>query len=394
MSQSQQRYQRQMLLDGFGPEAQERLSDSTALIVGCGALGSVIADLLGRAGVGHLVLVDRDFVELSNLQRQVLYDEQDAAQNTPKALAAKRKLGRINSQIHVSAIVDDLNHHNIESILLTPNGVEKPCDVIIDGTDNFQTRLLLNDAAVRWARPYVYGGAVGTTGTCMTILPPTPAGDAPWEKENDPGDGNAAEAGGSGGMGSATPCLRCLCHQAPAPGSEPTCDTAGVLGSIAALVASFQATEAIKILIGQWKRIRRQLLHVDVWQNTMRTIDVSASSATDAQAGESDNSCPCCQQRKFEYLNGDLAVGTTTLCGRNAVQVRPGQINGQIDFQQICQRLIPFGQAVVNPHTLRASINDGGHQYQLTLFQNGRAIIKGTNDPVAARSFYAKYIGA
>jgi len=364
MSDSLQRYRRQMLLEDIGVQEQQKLAASTALIVGCGALGTVIADLLARAGVGHLVIIDRDFVELSNLQRQTLFDEKDAAEHTPKAEAARRRLQSINSQSRVTAIVDDLNHTNIEATVLDPDGSRKQCDVIVDGVDNFETRFLINDAAVNWTIPYIYGGAVGTVGMCMSILPPGHDGQAPWEQP--------------------TACLRCLCASTPQPGTEPTCDTVGVLGPMAATVAAIEAAEAIKVLTGQWKRVRRQLLHIDLWQNTIRNININQPDNADP--------CSCCRQRQFDYLNGQRVSGASSLCGRNAVQVRP--TNGvQIDFEQMALRLAPFGQITVHPYTLRGVIRDDNREYELTLFRNGRAIIKGTDDPALARGIYARYIG-
>ncbi len=363
MSQGLDRYHRQMLLPGFGEDGQARLGHAKALLVGCGALGSIIADSLCRAGVGCLVIADRDVVELTNLQRQVLFDERDAAEATPKAEAARRKLSAINSQVRVDAVVDDVNHTNIERLA-------DGCGVIVDGTDNFETRYLINDVAVKHGVPYVYGGAVGTVGMCYTILPHTPGGDAPWER-----------------IGRATPDLRDLFDQPPPPGSTPTCDTAGVLGPAVGVVAHLQAAEAIKVLLGAFEAVNPKMVHVDLWANTIRQFDVAAAYG----AGDG----VCSKQRRFDYLNGARGSGVTSLCGRNAVQItRPDRPAGPIDFDRIADRLRAHGDVRTSRFMLRANLTDGGEPYELTLFTDGRAIVKGTDEPATARSIYARYVGA
>lgn len=357
------RYHRQMLLPGFGAEGQERLRHSTALILGCGALGSVAADLLARAGVGHLVIVDRDFVELTNLQRQVLFDERDVASALPKAEAARRKLAKINSAVRVTAIVDDVNHTNVVELA---NGA----DVMVDGLDNFETRYLANDVAVRHAVPYVYGAAVGTSGMAFTVLAHT-GGDAAWERT---GSGNLA-----------TPCLRCLFDEPPPPGTSPTCDTVGVLSATVGLVANYQVAETLKILTRHFDRVSRTLLNVDLWANDLRQLSVADARDTAA--------CPCCVQRRFEYLDGAAGSSAVTLCGRNAVQLRHRREGGPVDLQSLATRLAAHGRVRVNQFLLRADIADGGVDYEITLFPNGRAIVKGTDQPGTARSVYAKYVG-
>ncbi|HEU4616731.1 MAG TPA: ThiF family adenylyltransferase, partial [Gammaproteobacteria bacterium] len=265
------RYHRQMLLPGFGEEGQRRLLGSTAVVLGCGALGTVVADLLARAGVGRLVIVDRDFIELTNLQRQVLFDEQDVADAIPKAEAAKRKLARINSQVEVAAVVDDLSHRNIERIAGS-------ADILVDGLDNFETRYLANDFAVKHGIPYVYGGAVGTSGAAFAMLPHTEHGEAPWERAP---DGNKA-----------TPCLRCLFPEAPPPGLSPTCETAGVIAPVVSMIANYEVAETLKVLTRNFDRISPVLFTVDVWANTFHQLKVeSAYEASD---------CPCCKQHRFE----------------------------------------------------------------------------------------------
>lgn len=376
------RYHRQMLLPGFGVEGQRCLLASKALIVGCGALGTVIANQLARAGVGHLVIIDRDFIEITNLQRQVLFDEQDVANAIPKAEAARRKLATINSQVRVTALIDDLNHTNIEAILLGKHAAEEsveavtPCDVVIDGVDNFETRFLVNDAAVKHGIPYVYGGAVGSVGMSYAILPHTPGGDAAWERQ-----------------GKATPCLRCIFEQVPPAGMNPTCDTAGVLGPAVEVVASMQAAEAIKLLSGNLHATNPRLTHIDLWQNRQQSLGVQKAY----DAGD----CVCCKRRRFEYLDGAMASTTTTMCGRNAVQIMPQQGAGdgnrlRLNLDELANQLRAHGQVTGSRFMLRAEIADPSQAespLELTVFTDGRAIVKGTKDASVARGVYAKYIG-
>ncbi len=358
------RYARQMLLPGFGPEGQRRLLESTVLVLGCGALGSVAADMLARAGVGHLRIVDRDFIELSNLQRQVLFDEQDVIDAIPKAEAARRRIARVNSQVEVTAIVDDINHGNIERFA---EGV----DLMVDGLDNFETRYLANDCAVRHGIPLLYGGAVGTAGMAYAILPHTVAGDTWWE--TCPGGSHA------------TPCLRCLFEQAPPPGESPTCETAGVIGPAVAMIANFQVAETLKILTGNLDQVSPTMLNIDLWDNTLLQLKVG-----DARASAD---CPCCKRHDFEYLDGKAGSSATSLCGRDAVQLRHRQQNGAIDFEELASRLAAYGPVTVNDFMLRANLADGDQRYELTLFPDGRAIVKGTGSPGVARSVFAKYVG-
>lgn len=358
------RYHRQMLLRGFGEEAQRALLGSTAAVLGCGALGSAVADALARAGVGRLVIVDRDFVEPTNLQRQVLFDERDAAESLPKAEAARRRIAAINSQVSVTAVVDDLNHTNIERLVAG-------ADLLVDGLDNFEARYLANDCAVKHGLPYVYGGAVGTSGMAMAILPHTPGGEAPWERL----------AGGS----RATPCFRCLFERAPPPGESPTCDTAGVLGPAVSVVAGFQAAEALKILSGRFEQVSPDLLSLDLWDN--RTMYLKPGRAWE------DGDCPCCKGRDFEHLDGRAGSSATALCGRDAVQLRHRQHREPPDLDEVARRLRAHGPVVANDFMIRAGVTDGGTAYEVTLFADGRAIVKGTADAAVARSVYAKYVG-
>jgi adenylyltransferase/sulfurtransferase len=362
-----------MLLAGIGPDGQARLGESHGLIVGCGALGCVIADALARAGIGALTIVDRDIVDITNLQRQILYDERDVAAGMPKAEAAKARLSHINSEVTVNAHADDFNHQNAERYA-------HDADIILDGLDNFETRYLLNDLAVSHGLPYIYGGAVSVSAVSMTVLPLSAArqGVTPrrvtWSYEQ------------------ATPCLRCVFPEAPPPGATPTCDTAGVLGPLVMMTAAHQAAQAIKILTGNIDAVDRSLLSIDAWDNQIRRFDVA--SARNPQ-------CPCCGQGRFEYLHGDAGQLTASLCGRDAVQISPpasARGNGAgIDLAQFAARLAPHGRFTHNRFLLRGELSgerDGhGHAIELTLFPNGRAIIKGVSGPEQARAVYAKYVG-
>jgi molybdopterin/thiamine biosynthesis adenylyltransferase len=338
------RYARQTRFAPLGDDGQRRLLASRVLVCGCGALGSVLANTLARAGVGKLRIVDRDFVETTNLQRQVLFDEDDVAANLPKAIAAANKLRRINSEIEIEPIVADVDHNNILGLL---DGV----DCIVDGTDNFETRFLINDAAVKLGIPWVYGGSIGAGGQTMTILP------------------------------GETPCLRCLIVEAPPPGTTETCDTAGILGSIVNVVASIQATEAIKILSGHREAVQRSLMVIDLWEN--RFLSMKAAGLRES------SDCLTCVRRQFEWLSGERGTHTAVLCGRNAVQLaQPGR--GGISLEALAQKLSGVGRLTRNSFLLRLEV-DG---YTLTIFPDGRAIIGGTDDIATARTVYAKYIGA
>ncbi len=338
------RYARQSLFEPFGEDGTRALTHARVTLIGCGALGSVTASTLVRAGVGQLRIVDRDFLELNNLQRQVLYDEQDLADNLPKAEAAARKLRRVNSSVEIEPIVADANASNVEELC-------RDADLLLDGTDNFETRFLLNDVSVRHRIPWVYGACVGTEGLVMPVLP------------------------------SETPCLRCVWEDAPPPGMSPTCDTAGVLGPVVNVVASLQAMEAMKILAGKLGAVSRRLTMIDVWTGQFRQIDMQ--SARDA------GDCPCCKQGRFEFLDGTKSSAAAVLCGRNAVQILPAT-PGKVDFKELSARLKSGARPTFNAFLLRF-VADG---LSVTVFRDGRAIVQGTNDAVAARSVYAKYVGS
>jgi len=368
------RYHRQMLLPQIGEEGQRRLREAHALVVGCGALGCVIVDALARAGVGTLTIIDRDLVDLTNLHRQILFDERDAEEGIPKAEAARARVARINREVTTHAHVDDFNHHNAESYI-------HGADLILDGLDNFATRYLLNDLAVKHGLPYIHGGAVGTTGTALTILP-HPArrtgqsrSAIRWTAEQ------------------ATPCLRCVFPEPPAPGFGPTCDTAGVLGPLVMMIASHQAAEAIKLLTGNIDAVDRSLLSIDAWSNRLRRVDVS---------GARDGArCPCCGEGRFEFLAGDDAEATGMLCGLKAIQIIPPRQPGTaapIDLAALARRLAAHGSFTRNRFLLRGTLaaerGENGEPIELTVFPGGRAIIRGTSRPETARSIYARYIGA
>ncbi len=343
MDPSLERYSRQIRFYGMMEAGQRRLLDARVTLCGCGALGTVLANALVRAGVGHLRLIDRDFIEMSNLQRQVLFDEHDVAESLPKAEAAARKLGAINSSVHVEPVVTDIDRTNILDLV-------QDADLILDGTDNFEIRYLINDVAVKLGKPWVYGGCIGSHGQTMTILP------------------------------GETPCLRCVFEAAPSPGEAGTCETAGVLGPIVNIIASYQATEALKILSGHREMVSRELLYFDVWENTQRKIKVAPL------LGKVD--CPCCQHRRFEWLEGDLGSHTTSLCGRNAVQVSH-RTAAKLNFEDLARHLEALGAVSYNRFLLKFNVE----AYEFTVFPDGRAIIKGTSDEDKARTLYAKYIG-
>lgn len=340
---SLERYSRQIRFPGMGEAGQRRLLESHVTLCGCGALGTVLANALVRAGVGHVRIVDRDFIETHNLQRQILFDEHDVAENLPKAEAAARKLAAINSSVHVEPVVTDIDRTNILELV-------EDADLILDGTDNFEIRYLINDVAVKLGKPWVYGGSIGSHGQTMTILP------------------------------GETPCLRCVFEAAPAPGEAATCETAGVLGPVVNIIASFQATEAFKILTGRKEQVNRELIYIDVWDNILRRIKIAPL------LGKVD--CPCCQRKRFEWLEGEQGTHTTSLCGRNAVQVAH-RTPSRLNFEEMAKHLETQGEVSYNRFLLK--FNADGHEF--TVFPDGRAIIKGTSDVDKARTLYAKYIG-
>ena len=338
------RYVRQTRFAPLGEEGQRRLLASRVLICGCGALGTVLANTLARAGVGSLRIVDRDFVETNNLQRQVLFDEQDVAAELPKAVAAANKLRQINSTIDIEPIVADVDHTNILKLCI---GV----DLILDGTDNFETRFLLNDVAAKLQIPWVYGGCLGCEGQTMTILP------------------------------GETPCLRCLMSEAPPPGTTPTCDTAGILAPIVNVIASLEAMEAIKILSGHREAINRTLTVIELWDNRLRQVRLDSLRET--------ADCPTCKRGEFPWLEGKRGSQSAVLCGRNAVQLTHARTE-RLSLEDLAQKLSGVGRVTRNPFLLRLAVDE----YILTVFPDGRAIIGGTDDIATARTLYAKYVGS
>ena len=336
-----EKYSRQMLFAGIGPEGQRRLLASRATVAGCGAIGAATANLLVRAGVGSVIIIDRDFVELSNLQRQTLFDESDARDALPKAVAAEQKLRSINSGVEVKGIVADLSPRNAEELL-------SGCDLILDGTDNFETRFLINDFAVKSGRPWIYAAGVASYGLTMTIQP------------------------------GITPCLACLLESGESSHSlEETCDTIGVLGPIVNLIASWQVAEALKILTGHPEALHGRLLSCDVWTGRMQSIRQARSPE-----------CPACAKHDYTYLRGE-AQPHITLCGRDSVQIH--ERSRALNLAELALRLRPVVKDVrQNDFLIRFRVAP----YEMTVFADGRAILKGTKDPAVARTLYARYLGA
>ena len=336
------RYARQTILKEIGREGQERLDRSSVAVVGLGALGSVSANLLARAGIGKILLIDRDFLEANNLQRQVLYDEKDLAENLPKAIAAKRNLELVNSEIDIQAEVTDINARTIDELL---GGI----DLIIDGTDNFETRFLINDYSLSKRIPWIYGGAIRMEGMSYVVLP---------------GEG---------------PCLRCLFGEAPGAEDVQTCDQVGILAPVAHMIASFQAIEAIKYLAGKKEAVERNLWKVDLWNREFKSVAVDKLRKSP---------CSGCKDKDFPYLSRKKGAQAVTLCGRNAVQIF-GEQQVILDLSKMAGKLSGEGEVVFNQHLLKWQKNP----FEITLFANGRAIIRGTEDIGQAKSIYAKYVG-
>ena len=343
-SDSQQRYSRQIRFSQLGVQGQQRIAAAKAVLIGCGALGTAIANTLVRSGLGSLTIVDRDFVEISNLQRQSLFDETDVAQNLPKSVAAVAKLKQINSQVNLTPIVADVDATNIQPLI-------GDTDMILDGSDNFEIRFLINDVAIKQGIPWVFGGCLGADGQTMTILP------------------------------GETPCLSCLMPQGPPPpGTSPTCDAQGILGTIIQVIAAIEANEAIKILSGNRHAINRNLTSISLWDNRFQQIDLS-------RLNQSKN-CVTCHQRQFQYLSGQRTSISEVLCGRNAVQLNfPGQ--SSIDLPALAQRLQSVGVVHFNPYLLKLQVDT----YVITVFSDGRGIVSGTDDPLIARKLFAQYLG-
>ncbi|MFM7164485.1 MAG: ThiF family adenylyltransferase [Planctomycetaceae bacterium] len=348
------RYHKQMLFSGIGQTGQQALRDSSVLLVGCGALGCVVADALTRAGVGRIRIVDRDFVELSNLQRQMLFDEQDVTEHLPKAIAAARRLRQINSDVIIDPVVADADCNSLPELA-------SEASLLLDGTDNFEIRYLLNDLSLETGKPWIFTGCTGSHGQVMPVLP------------------------------GRTACLRCLLPSPPPPGSVETCDTAGVLGPAVSVAAALQAALALKILAGHTAEITGQLSVIDVWTGAMRQVDTTAlkNAAT----------CPACCHGERLWLNGTHRAASTVLCGRNAVQITPPEPL-QKTLPELARQLQNSGQITLNKFLLRLQLQTPEKDsdlretgMELTIFPDGRAIIRGTSDPAVARSLYSRYIG-
>ncbi len=337
----QGRYSRQVLFDEIGSDGQRRIGTSRVLVVGVGALGSVSSEMIVRAGVASLRIVDRDYVDESNLQRQSLFDEDDWRAGLPKAIAAERKLSRINGDVNVEAHVSDVHAGNVRALF-------RDVDLVIDGTDNFETRYLLNDASIDTGVPWIYAACVGSYGMSFVVVP------------------------------GRTLCMRCFLENEPPPGTSPTCDTAGVIAPIVHAVAAFQVAEALKILSGREDALTGDVFSLDVWRGRVHRFRPSRPRVE----------CPACGRRELSYLVGDGASQAVTLCGRNAVQVRPSKTRA-LDLEEVAKRLRKLGSVRVNPFLLRVKLEE----CELVLFKDGRAIVHGTVDPAEARSLYARFVG-
>ncbi len=331
------RYSKQTLFPGIGEEGQKKLGSSNVAIIGCGALGTVIATSLVRAGVGKVKIIDRDFIEYHNLQRQVLFDEEDIKAQLPKAIAAERHLKRVNSSVEIEGVVADVNYTNIERLVAN-------ADLILDGLDNFETRLLINDVSLKHGIPWVYGGAIAASGMTMNIIP----GEAP--------------------------CFRCL-YGSIGRGIALTCDTAGVISPAPFIIASLQAAEAMKILVGA-KELNRDLIVIDAWKGKFSRLKVSRRA-----------DCPACQG-EYEFLEARFGTRTASLCGQNAVQVLNPEI-ASVSLEGLAARLSPLGEVSYNEFMLRFVVDS----HEMVVFPDGRAIVKNTDDEALARGLYAKYIG-
>jgi len=338
------RYDRQIRFGAIGEQGQRLLSQSRALVVGLGALGSTSAEMFARAGVGTLRLVDRDWLELSNLQRQSLYCEADVREQLPKAIAAARRLSEINSEVQYEPLVVDVTPGNIRQLV-------EEVDLIVDATDNFETRFLLNDVSLACSIPWVYGGCLGAEGQTMTIVP-----------------GESA-------------CLRCLMPEGPpAPSEMPTCDTAGIIAPIIHLISAIQVSEGLKLLSGNRAAVSQLLQCFSLWDQRHRQIDVSRLRES--------SGCPACHHRQYDWLSGDRGSQTAVLCGRNAVQIRPA-VAQKISLEEVARRWSSVGTVTRNRYFAKLTLPE----FLLTLFPDGRAIIEGTTDLVVAKRVYTQYVG-
>lgn len=333
------RYSRQILFPGIGQAGQAQLGKSCVVLIGCGALGTVIATILVRAGIGKIRIIDRDFIEYHNLQRQVIFDEDDIKNQLPKAIAAERHLKKVNSSIEIEGVVADVNYANIEQLVTG-------ADLILDGLDNRETRFLINDVSLKNKIPWVYGGAISSQGMLMSIIPGT------------------------------TPCLRCFMRDSSGDGLAMTCDTAGVIAPAPVITASLQCVEAMKILVGK-ETINPGITFFDIWDGSFKRLNV-----------ERREDCPSCHG-KYEFLEKQSGTVTTTLCGQNAVQVLNPHIK-KLSFEELAARLSPLGKVKYNDFMFNFVVDSK----DIVIFPDGRAIVKNTHDESLARGLYAKYIGA
>jgi len=333
------RYQKHILLPQVGHEGQARLKKSSVVVIGCGGLGCTLAIYIVRSGVGRVVLVDRDCVELDNLHRQILFVEEDVVKGRPKAVAAAEHLREANSEVEIVSLVEDVSVDNVEEII-------REGDLVLDGTDNFETRYLVNDACLKHRLPWVYAGVVATTGMVMSIIP------------------------------GKTPCFRCFLPQPPAPGDVPTCESVGVWGPAVGVIASFQVSEGLKILLEREEDILPGLVTFDVWSGEWETFSV-----------EKNPDCPACGGGDYEYLKKGI-LRLTTLCGQKAVQVSPNQ-KASLDLGSLAERLQGQGRVTFNDYVVRLQVPP----YEFYVFKDGRAIVKGTSEEKIARQLLAKYIG-
>jgi len=335
------RYSRQELFAPIGPEGQARLRRAGVAVVGCGALGSALAEMMARAGVGSLVVIDRDTVEESNLQRQSLFDEEDAARGLPKAAAAETRLKEINSEVAVRGVVADFAADNAAELVGS-------ADLVLDGTDNFETRFLLNDVCVKGGIPWVYGACVGSYGLALLVRPRL------------------------------SPCLRCVLEEMPGPGG-PTCDTVGVVAPIVHVVAGIQAAEALKLLAGRTDDLLPGVVSLDLWRGRFEVMDLGGRAPW----------CPACTEGRYDYLEAGTGTGSAVLCGRDAVQVRPPR-GTRVDLPTLAGRLSASGDVAANEHLVRFRAPGA----EMVVFGDGRAIVKGVKDAAQARSIYARYVGS
>ncbi|MEM7474357.1 MAG: ThiF family adenylyltransferase [Planctomycetota bacterium] len=341
MSDSPSRYSRQERFAPIGPEGQQKIQQSSALIVGCGALGSMIAERLARSGVGRIRIVDREWVEHSNLQRQTLFTEEDAAESRPKAIAAQEHLRKINSSVHIDARVEDVDFQSIRSL-------GDDCDILLDGTDNFETRFLVNDYAVKYQKPWIHAGCLGSSGQILSIQPER------------------------------TACFRCLVPELPPREAMETCDSAGVLGSAIGIIASWQAGEALKVLSGNLSALCRGLIVLDTWNNECRIVELNPAK-----------NCACCKQREFDFLEGKIRTTVSVLCGKNAVQLESPQ-GAEDSLDSISQKLAGLGQVRQNAYFVKLAMDD----FRITIFRGGRTVVEGTTSEMEARNVVARVLGS